>query len=127
MRKPCFVLQLEIDRGASFSRTDQLAVFYEALVPQFSELIDIEVSVNGINTNNRGQFSSICLNQVPDVHQLPAHPTIYRRSYARKLKIERSRIYRRLRRYDLRISLILVRQGRIIILLGNHPVSLNLC
>jgi hypothetical protein len=52
---------------------------------------------------------------------LPAYPAIDWRDHPRKLKIERSRIYRRLRRYDLRFRLILVRQGRIVIFLGNHP------
>src|SRR5271165_339575 len=108
MRKPCFILQLKIDRDLAILGTGNLPFPDKSLISQRSELIHAEVSINRIDADYRGELSGIGLDEVTDIHQLAADPSIDRRGDVRKFEIQSSRIERRLSRDHLCRSLFLL-------------------
>ena len=88
MMKPCFILQLKIDRDLAILRTGKFPFPDKALISQRSELIHAEVSINRIDADYRGELSRISLYEVSNIHQLAADAPIDRRCNVRKFKIQ---------------------------------------
>jgi hypothetical protein len=53
MMKPCFILQLKIDRDLAILRTGKFPFPEESLISQCSKLIHAEVSINRIDADYR--------------------------------------------------------------------------
>ena len=88
MMKPCFILQLKIDRDLAILRTGKFPFPEESLISQCSKLIHAEVSINRIDADYRGEWSGISLHEVTNIHPLPADAPIDRRCNVRKFKIQ---------------------------------------
>src|SRR5271166_6602725 len=88
MMKPCFILQLKIDRDLAILRAGKFPFREESRISQCSKLIHAEVSINRIDADYRGELSGISLHEVTNIHPLPADAPIDRRCNVRKFKIQ---------------------------------------
>ena len=92
MMKPCFILQLKIDRDLAILRTGKFPFPEESLISQCSKLIHAEVSINRIDADYRGELSGISLHEVTNIHPLPADAPIERRCNCVNSRFRLSRI-----------------------------------